>query len=60
MLPFLVPVLSTIYIQGVLNIKKNSGAKGLKAAEDSHQTEHNLNSTESVVGVKHFTCTGSA
>ena len=33
MLTCLVPVLLTFYIQRVLKLKKNSGAKGLKRAE---------------------------
>ena len=38
-LPYLVPVLFTFYIQGVLKLKKNSGAKRLNeiiAAEVTH------------------------
>ena len=33
MLPFLVPVLFAFYIQDVLKLKKNSGAKGLMASQ---------------------------
>jgi hypothetical protein len=36
MLPFLVPVLFIFYIQGVLKLKKNSGAKGI-TPDDGHR-----------------------
>ena len=36
MLPFLVPVLFTFYIQGVLNLKENSGAKELNSRNERY------------------------
>jgi len=39
-LTYLVPVLFTFYIQGVLKLKNNSGAKSLKAIISSSTKRH--------------------